>query len=66
MLDFLANSTHPELSFAVPQCAKFCNDSKKIHEQVVNIIIQYLLSTAKHDNPDSDKGFVFKVVFVGD
>ena len=41
MLNFLTNSTHPELSFAVHQCARFCNDPKMVHEQAVKRIIQY-------------------------
>ena len=51
MLNFLTNSTHPELSFAVHQCARFCNDPKMVHEQAVKRIIQYLLSTARQDDP---------------
>ena len=61
MLNFLTNSTHPELSFAVHQCARFCNDPKMVHEQVVKRIIQYLLSTVGKDDPEAYEGLVFKV-----
>ena len=45
MLNYLVNCTHPELSFAVHQCARFCNDPKRVHEQAVKRIIRYLIST---------------------
>ena len=32
MLDFLVNSTHPELAFAVHQCARFYENPKLSHE----------------------------------
>ena len=35
MLNFLTNSKHPELSFAVQQCTRFCNNPKMVHEQAV-------------------------------
>ena len=41
MLNFLVNSTHPELSYAVNQCARFCNDPKLSHERVVKRVVQY-------------------------
>ena len=31
MLNHLVNCTHPEMSFAVHQCARFCNDPKHCH-----------------------------------
>ena len=61
MLNFLTNSTHPELSYAVHQCARFCNDPKLVHEQAVKRIIQYLLSTARQDDPEDYAGLVFKM-----
>ena len=61
MLNFLTNSTHPELSFAVHQCARFFNDTKMVHEQAVKRIIQYLLSTVRKDDPEAYEGLVFKV-----
>ena len=43
MLNYLVNSTHPELAFAVHQCARFCNARKSSHERAVKRIIRYLL-----------------------
>ena len=54
MLNYLVNCTHPEMSFAVHQCARFCHDPKLIHEQAVKRIIRYLLST-KRVNRKTDK-----------
>ena len=31
MLTFLVNCTHPKMSFAVHQCARFCNKPKHVH-----------------------------------
>ena len=38
MINYLTNCTNPELSFAVHQCTRFCNDPKRIHKQAVNQI----------------------------
>ena len=35
MLNYLVNCTHPEMAFAVHQCARFCNNPKRCHEQAV-------------------------------
>ena len=40
MLNFLVNSTQPELDFAVHQCARFCSDPKHSHEQAVKRILR--------------------------
>eukprot|EP00957_Ditylum_brightwellii_P211302 15366023-Ditylum_brightwellii.AAC.1 len=42
ILNFLVNSTHPELAHAVHQCAIFYKDSKASHESAVKIIVRYL------------------------
>ena len=47
MLNFLVNSTHPELTFAVHQCARFCANPKHSHEQAVKNIIRYIIGTCK-------------------
>ena len=62
MLNYLVNCTHPELSFAVHQCARFCNDPKRVHEQAVKRIIRYLLSTqASFTGKDkAPQGILFK------
>ena len=39
MLNFLINSTHPELAFAVHQCARFCENPKLSHERAVKKIV---------------------------
>ena len=59
MLNFLTNSTHPELAYSVHQCARFCQNPKRIHEQAVKRIVQYLLSTKR--GKEEYKGLLFKV-----
>ena len=46
-LNFLVNRTHPEMKFAVHQCARFCNNPKYSHEQAVKRMIKYLISTTQ-------------------
>ena len=62
MLNYLVNCTHPELSYAVHQCARFCHDPKRSHEQAVKRIVRYLLSTqAKHKgNNRAPQGILFR------
>ena len=59
MLNFLTNSSHPELAYEVHQCASFCNNPKRIHEQAIKRIIQYLLS--KKTKNGSCQGLLFKI-----
>ena len=61
MLNYLVNCTHPEMSFAVHQCARFCNDPKHSHEQAVKRIIRYLLSTKRGDHKDTgvNQGLIY-------
>ena len=64
MLNYLANTTHPELAYAVHQCARFCNAPKRSHESSVKHILKYLLHVSKNDElhqgliykPNHDKG----------
>eukprot|EP00957_Ditylum_brightwellii_P116751 8905538-Ditylum_brightwellii.AAC.1 len=49
MLNFLVNSTHPELVHAVHQCARFCADPRASHEVAVKHIIRYLLTTQERN-----------------
>ena len=63
MLNFLDKSTHPEISYAVHQCTRFCNDPKHSHEMAIHQIVKHLLSTqtdkSKFNNsldPDRTKG----------
>ena len=60
MLNFLVNSTHPELAFAVHQCACFCKNLKLSHERAVKKIVQYLLST-KRKGKDEYAGLLFTI-----
>ena len=53
MLNYLASNTRPELSMAVHQCARFCNDPKLSHEKAVKQIARYLLR-------DPQRGIVYE------
>ena len=44
-LNYLAMNTRPDISFAVHQCAKYCNNPKLLHEKAVKQIGQYLYKT---------------------
>jgi len=44
-LNYLEKSTRPDLSYAVHQCARFCEDPKVSHTQAVEHIGKYLLGT---------------------
>jgi len=44
-LNFIAANTHPDISFAVHQCAKFSNQPHLLHEKAVKHIGQYLYFT---------------------
>ena len=39
---YLASNSHPEISFAVHQCARFIHGTKHIHEKAVLYICNYL------------------------
>ena len=56
MLNYLVNCTHPEMSYAVHQCARFCNNPRYSHEQAVKRIIRYLIGIKR----DQTLGIVFK------
>ena len=36
ILNFLTNSTHPEISYAIHQCVRFCNDPKYSYKMVIH------------------------------
>ena len=44
ILNFLANSTQPEIAYVVHQCAGFCENTKHSHEIEMNQIVKCLLS----------------------
>ncbi len=51
MLTYLSTSTHPDIAFAVHQCAKFSIAPRRIYELAVQRIVRYLKGT-------SDRGFI--------
>lgn len=53
MLNYLANSTRPELAMTVHQCARFNNEPMLSHERAIARICRYLILT-------SEKGILYK------
>ena len=60
VLNYLQGMTRPDLSYAVHQCARFCENPKLSHEQAIKRICRYLRAT-KDDGliftPDMTRGF---------
>ena len=64
MLNCLPNGTHPELAYAVHQCARFCNNPPRSHKISIKNILKYLLYVFTNDprcqgliyKPDHIKG----------
>ena len=59
MMNYLQQSTRPDISFAVHQCARFCSDPKLSHERAVKRITKYLLGSKERGvtcRPDRSKG----------
>ena len=52
-LNFLAQNTRPDISFAVHQCARFVQSPRKSHEEAVKYMCRYLLKTR-------DKGMILR------
>ncbi len=50
-LNFLAQNTRPDISFAVHQCARFCQAPTALHELAIKCIVRYLIYT-------KDKGLI--------
>ena len=50
-LNFLTQSTRPEIQFAAHQCARFSEDPKHSHEVAAKRIVRYLKTT-------KDKGII--------
>jgi hypothetical protein len=44
-LNYLAQNSRPDISFAVRQCARFSKEPKALHEKAVKRIIYYLQCT---------------------
>ena len=53
MLGYLQGTTHPDISMATHQCARFNNDPHLSHERVDKRIGRYLLDTR-------DKGMIYR------
>ena len=53
MLSYLQGNSRPEISMAVHQTARFCNDPKLCHKQAIVRLGQYLLHR-------KDKGIIFE------
>ena len=47
MLNYLEKSTHPEIAYAVHQCARFLSCPKQEHGEAVKCLCRYLLGTKK-------------------
>ena len=59
MLNYLAGSTRPDISMAVHQVARFCNDPKLSHEKAIMRICRYLIGMSARGmvyKPDVKKG----------
>ncbi len=54
-LNFLAQNTRPNISFAVHQCTRLCSAPTKLHEIAVKHIIRYLILTR-------DKGLLLQPI----
>jgi hypothetical protein len=46
MLNYLANNTRPDISFAVHQCARFSHAPQQVHAEAVKRIGRYLIGTS--------------------
>ena len=58
-LSYLQAMVRPDLTFAVQQCARFCNSPNKDHEEAVKRICCYLLKTKDEGlllKPDKSRG----------
>ena len=59
MLSYLKSHTRPEISMAVYQTARFCNDPRLSHEKYIMRLGRYLLGTRTRGivyNPNKSKG----------
>ena len=54
-LSYIQAMVRPDITFAVQQCARFCNDPSTNHEEAVKRICRYLLRTR-------DKGLTLKPI----
>ena len=64
MLNYLQDNSRPEISMAVHQTARFCDNPMLSHEKAIKCLVRYLLYTNKYGiiyNPDISKGLEFYV-----
>ena len=50
MLNYLVNCSQPDLAFSVHQCARFCSNPKRSHEQAVKRVVRYLQFLRRTDS----------------
>jgi hypothetical protein len=65
-LNFLEKSTRPDIAYAVHQCARFANNPRESHANVVKYLCRYLLGTKNEGpilRPDPSKSFEVHVDF---
>ena len=58
-MNYLQQSTRPDIALTAHQYARFCNDLKHIHERAVKKIVKYLLGMKERGivcRPDENKG----------
>jgi hypothetical protein len=48
VLNYIAASSRPDITFAVHQCARFSNNPGRIHELAVRHIVRYLKGLLRH------------------
>ena len=59
-LNYLEKSSRPDISYAVHQCARFCEDPKEQHIEAVRHLARYLKGTRNEGtimNPNKEKSF---------
>ena len=59
-LNFLEKSTRPDISYAVHQCARFCEHPKQSHGEAMRRLCRYLEATRDKGiicNPEIDKSY---------
>ena len=64
MLGYLQNSTRPDISMKIHQCARFNGNTMLCHEKAVKYIARYLLSSQDkriHYKPDTTRGLEYYV-----
>jgi hypothetical protein len=58
-LNYLAQTTHPDIMYATHQIAKYSSDPRETHGEAILYLVQYLKRTCDlgiHFKPDPDKG----------